>query len=248
VERYGAETYGDRIAAVYDEQHAARDRSAAVSFLAARAGAGPVLELGIGTGRVALPLAAATGLAVFGIDASERMVEQLRAKRGGDAIGVTMGDFADFALGRTFSLVYVVFNTFFSLLTQDEQVRSFECVGAHLAPGGRFVMECFAPDLGRFDRAQRTGTTFVDLDEVRLDASVHDPVRQIVRTQHIVLREAGVQLFPVAIRYAWPAELDLMARLAGLEREARYDGWDERLFRGTGDAVVTVYRKPGSPD
>jgi SAM-dependent methyltransferase len=192
---------------------------------------------------VALPLAA-TGLDVQGVDASPRMAEVLRAKPGGDAIAVSIGDFARFDLGQRFSLVFVVFNTFFGLLTQEDQVGCFECIGAHLAPGGRFVIECFTPDLSRFDRGQRMGATAVELDEVRLDTSMHDPVRQVVRTQHVVIRESGIELFPVAIRYAWPAELDLMARAAGLEREERYDGWDERPFTGMTEAMVTVYRKP----
>jgi SAM-dependent methyltransferase len=243
MERYAAETYGDRIAAVYDDHYDLRDPTAAVAFLAARAGAGPLLELGIGTGRVALPLAA-TGVEVHGVDASERMVERLRSKPGGDAIPVMVADFANFDLGRQFSLVFVVFNTFFSLLTQEQQIDCFECVATHLAPGGRFVIECFTPDLSRFDRGQRTGTTAVTVDEVRLDASVHDPVQQLVRTQHVVLRESGTELFPVAIRYAWPSELDLMARIAGLEREERYDGWDGHRFTGMTEAMVTVYRKP----
>jgi SAM-dependent methyltransferase len=243
MERYAAETYGDRIAAVYDDQYASRDPTSAVAFLAARAGAGPVLELGIGTGRVALPLAA-TGLDVQGVDASAGMVEVLRAKPGGIAITVTIGDFASFDLGQRFSLVFVVFNTFFGLLTQEEQLDCFECVAAHLTPGGRFVMECFTPDLSRFDRDQRTGATAVELDEVRLDTSMHDSVQQVVRTQHVVIRDSGIEFFPVAIRYAWPSELDLMGRAAGLEREERYDGWDGRPFTGTTEAMVTVYRKP----
>jgi SAM-dependent methyltransferase len=243
MERYAAETYGDRIAAVYDERHDSRDPNSAVAFLAARAGAGPVLELGIGTGRVALPLAA-TGLTVHGVDASARMVELLRAKPGGDAIAVTIADFGRFDLAQKFSLVFVVFNTFFSLLTQEEQTGCFERVAAHLAPGGRFVIECFTPDLSRFDRGQRTSATAVEVDEVWLDTSLHDPVQQVVRTQHVVIRESGNELFPVAIRYAWPSELDLMGRVAGLEREERYDGWDGRPFTGKTDAMVTVYRKP----
>jgi SAM-dependent methyltransferase len=243
MERYAAQTYGDRIADVYDEYHAERHPDAEVEFLAGLAGTGPVLELGIGTGRVALPLAARS-VAVHGIDASARMVEKLRAKPGGDAIPITMGTFADFSLDERFALAYVVFNTFFGLVSQDEQVSSFECIAAHLQPGGRFVLECFVPDLRRFDRGQRTAATKVELDEVRLDVSMHDPVEQRVRTQHVRLRDGGVALFPVAIRYAWPSELDLMARLAGLEREARYGGWQREPFTDASGVHVTVYRAP----
>jgi SAM-dependent methyltransferase len=242
VDGYAAATYGDRIADVYDEQHAGRDAAAEADFLAGLAGDGPVLELGIGTGRVALPLQAC-GVAVHGVDASERMVAKLRAKPGGDAIPVTIGDFADVTLAERFSLVYVVFNTFFALLEQAHQVRCFQCVAAHLQPGGRFVLDCFVPDLSRFNRGQRTAATYVDVDEVRLDVSVHDAVLQRVRTHHVVLREGAHTMFPVAIRYAWPSELDLMAQLAGLTLDARHGGWRGEPFTDASGVHISVYRK-----
>ncbi len=155
-----------------------------VRFLAGLAAGGPALELGIGTGRIALPLAA-RGVEVHGIDTSAAMVERLRAKPGGDAIPVTMGDFADLPVEGSFPLVYVVFNTFFSLLTQDAQVRCFAAVADHLAPGGAFVL---------------------------------------------VLTEGGVRLYPGALRYAWPSELDLMGRLAGLRLRERWGGWRREPF------------------
>jgi SAM-dependent methyltransferase len=243
MERYAAATYGDRIADVYDEHTAARDATAEADFLAELAGDGPALELGIGTGRLALPLQA-RGIAVHGVDASERMVSKLRAKPGGESIPVTMGDFADFTLDARFSLVYVVFNTFFGLLEQADQVRCFQRVAAHLQPGGRFVLDCFVPDLTRFDRGQRTAATFVDVDEIRLDVSIHDATRQRVRTHHVVMRDAATpSLFPVAIRYAWPSELDLMGQLAGLTLEARHGGWRGEPFTDTSGVHVSVYRK-----
>jgi SAM-dependent methyltransferase len=244
MERYAAETYGDRIADVYDEQHRLLDPEPEAAFLAALAGDGPALELGIGTGRVALPLRA-RGVEVHGVDASVRMVEKLRAKPGGADIPVTIGNFADFALAERFALVYVVFNTFYGLLTQDDQVRCFECVAAHLRPGGRFLLRGFVPDLARFRRGQSTNAVRVELDDVRIDVSMHDPLTQVVRSQHVMLRESGVQLFPVALRYAWPSELDLMARLAGLELEARHGGWDGEPFGADSDAHVSVYRRAG---
>jgi SAM-dependent methyltransferase len=241
MERYAAKTYGDRIADVYDEHYSAFD-PAALDFLAARAGdGGSALELGIGTGRIALPLAE-RGIAVHGIDASPAMVAKLRAKPGGDAIPVTMADFGDFTLGERFDLAYVVFNTFFGLLTQDAQVRCFECVAAHLAPGGRFVLECFVPDLGRFRRGQSAVTTKLELDEVRIDAGLHDAAEQWVRSQHVILRPGGIDLFPVSLRYVWPSEMDLMARVAGLEREARYGGWRDEPFTSDSGNHVSVYR------
>src|SRR5918911_134762 len=210
---YDAATYGERIAEVYDAWPGVpADTDATVAFLAARAGGGPALELGIGTGRVALPLAA-RGVQVHGVDASPAMVARLRAKPGGDAVPVELGDFAEVHTPGPFTLVFVVFNTLFGLLDQDAQVRCFARVAERLRPGGRFVVEAFVPDLGRFDRGQRTGTTAVSVDEVRLDASIHDPVQQVVRTNHVYIRAGSLEMFPVAIRYAWPSELDLMARI-----------------------------------
>jgi SAM-dependent methyltransferase len=242
MERYAAATYGDRIADVYDEQHMGRDAEVEADFLAGLAGDGRALELGIGTGRVALPLLV-HGVAVHGVDASERMVAKLRAKAGGESIPVTIGDFADFTLAERFTLVYVVFNTFFGLLEQADQVRCFQCVAKHLQPGGRFVLDCFVPDLTRFDRGQRTAATYVELDEIRLDVSMHDAVHQRVRTHHVVLRDGTQSLFPVEIRYAWPSELDLMAQLAGLTLEARHGGWRREPFTDASGVHISVYRK-----
>ena len=162
---YDASTYGDRHADVYDEMHpnpgnvAPGDTAAALAKLA---GDGPVLELGIGTGRIALPLTA-TGVDVHGIDASQAMVDKMLAKPGGADIPVTIGDFSSFALDRQFSLVYVVFNTLFNLRTQDDQVRCFESVAEHLQPGGRFVIEAFVPDVGRYERGQCVSAMEVEL-------------------------------------------------------------------------------------
>jgi SAM-dependent methyltransferase len=246
MENYGSATYGDHIAELYDQwEGAPTDSDDAVAFLAERAGDGPVLELGIGTGRIALPLAA-RGIDVHGIDASERMVQRLRAKPGGAAIPVTLGDFADVEVAEpgSFALVLVVFNTFFLLLSQEDQVRCFARVAARLAPGGAFVLEAFVPDLGRFQQGQHTGTRGVALDRVHLEASLHDPVEQRVRSQHVVLDERGIRLFPVQLRYAWPSELDLMARLAGLRLAERWAGWCGEPFVAGSPRHVSLYRRP----
>ena len=153
-QRFGPSTYGEHIASMYDALHVHMDPAAAVETLAELAGAGRALELGVGTGRIALPLAA-RGVEVHGIDASEAMVERLRAKPGGAAIEVTIGDFADVAVEGEFDLVVAAFNMFFALLTQDDQVRCFANVAEHLAPGGAFVVEAFVPDLARYERGQR---------------------------------------------------------------------------------------------
>jgi SAM-dependent methyltransferase len=240
--------YGDRIADVYDEWHGARDDvSPVVEFLASWAAAGeqPVLELGIGTGRIALPLAA-RGLRVDGIDASERMVAQLRAKPGGADLAVTVGDFAGLpAPGGPYGLVYVVFNTFFVLLTQEEQVRCFASVAASLVPGGAFVMEAFVPDLALYDRGQqRVRVDGFAPEATRISASLHDRAGQRIRSRHLVLGADGVQTYPVELRYAWPSELDLMARLAGLEPAGRWEGWDGRPFTSASSSHVSAWRTP----
>ena len=241
MEGYGPETYGDRIADVYDGFYDDRlDTEGAIETLTELAGAGPVLELAIGTGRLALPLAE-RGLEVHGIDASERMVAKLREKAGGDRIPVTMGDFADVGVEGAYSLIFVGFNTFFALQSQDDQVRCFANAAARLADGGLFVVEAFFPDLARFDRDQRTQTTDVDLDRVVLEATRHDAVEQRIVSQHVVLTEAGTKLYPTTIRYAFPSELDLMARLAGLRLHERWGGWRREPFTANSPRHVSVY-------
>ena len=241
---YDASTYGDRIAPVYDEwvERLGLETDTAVELLAALAGGGPVLELAIGTGRIALPLVE-RGVEVHGIDASEEMVARLRAKPRGSEIPVTIGDFADVAVPGPFSLVFVAFNTFFALLTQDDQVRCFANVAARLADGGVFVVEAFVPDLGRFDRGQRLETSDVDLESIRIHASRHDPVGQRVFGQTALVREDGIRFFPVELRYAYPPELDLMARLAGLRLRERFGGWEREPFTAASGHHVSIYER-----
>jgi SAM-dependent methyltransferase len=240
---YDAATYGEAVAGVYDEWFGGSPEEAeqTAAFLAERAGSGPVLELGIGTGRVALPLAG-RGLAVHGIDSSEAMVAQLRAKPGGAAIPVTLGSFADAIAGGPYSLVFVVFNTFFGLLAQEEQIRCFEGVAAHLTAGGAFVLECFVPDPTRFTQGQVLQTRRVGRHDLHLEAGRHDPVNQRVSSQHAVISENGIRLYPVQIRYAWPSELDLMARLAGLRLSERWSGWAGEAFTAASTRHISVYR------
>lgn len=242
---YDSSTYGDGIADMYDAWYQGDDPAPIVDRLLALAGDGPVLELGIGTGRIAIPLTA-TGLTLHGIDASSAMVEKLRAKPGGESIPVTVGDFAEFDLEGRFSLVFVVFNTFFGILEQRDQVRCFQCVAEHLAPGGRFLLECFVPDLGRFDRGQRLSVAAIDDAAIRIEASMYDPVAQRVKAQVVSLTESGSRFYPLQVRYCWPSELDLMARLAGLELEHRWGGWNEEPFTADSGSHVSVYRKPDS--
>jgi SAM-dependent methyltransferase len=242
---YTPSTYGDRIAGVYDEWFGLpTDTDPAVEFLADVAGTGPVLELGIGTGRVALPLAK-RGVAIQGLDASEAMVAKLREKPGGDPIPVAMGDFANVGqlVEGTFTLVYVVFNTFFALLSQEDQVRCFQGVADRLARGGAFVIQAFVPDITRFDRGQRFETLNIESNIVHVDASRYDPVNQRVTAQHIVIEEGRTRLFPVSLRFAFPSELDLMARLAGLRLRERWGGWDRRPFDSSSQQHISVWEK-----
>jgi SAM-dependent methyltransferase len=239
---YGPATYGDRIAEIYDDSVEALDlpTEQTVEFLASLAGSGPVLELAIGTGRVALPLAE-RGIAVQGIDASDAMVAKLRAKPGGERIPVAMGDMADVAVEGRFALVYVVFNTFFGLLTQEDQVRCFRNVAEHLRDDGVFVLEAFFPDPARFDRGQRVSTQKVGIDEAWLDLASHRALEQRVDSLHVVIRQDGLKLYPVQIRYAFPSELDLMAQLAGLRLRERFGGWKHEPLTEESGRHVSVY-------
>lgn len=239
---YGPETYGERIADLYDLWHTG-PATGQIERLASLAGDGPALELAIGTGRIALPLAA-RGIEVRGIDASPSMIERLRAKPGGAELPVTVGDFADVDVEGSFSLVFVVFNTFFALQTQDEQVRCFENVARRLGPGGRFLIEAFVPDQSRFDRGQRVSVTAIEGDQVRLDVTLHDPVGQRSKSRHLVVGPGGIRSLPVEVRYAFPAELDLMARLAGLALRHRWGGWNEEPFDAGSTSHVSVWERP----
>jgi SAM-dependent methyltransferase len=234
--------YGDRWAGVYDEQHGGLDPAPAVEFLAGLGGSGRVLELAIGTGRVALPLAA-RGIRVEGVDASEAMVGRLRAKPGGESIPVTIGDMAEVPVSGPFRLVYLVFNALFGLLSQARQAECFTGVARELDPGGMFVIECFVPDLAQFDRGQRVHTRAVTEDSATFAVSVHDAVQQRVTIQIVTLDGDGIHLRPVALRYSWPSELDLMASQAGLRLRERYGGWDRQPFDSASPAHVSVYQR-----
>jgi SAM-dependent methyltransferase len=238
---YVESTYGDHLAEVYDQWFGAYE-DAAIEVLAELARGGRALELGIGTGRIALPLAA-RGIKVHGIDASNAMVSKLRARPGGKAISVAMGNFADVQIKGKFSLVYIVFNTFFGLLTQEEQVRCFRNVAGHLVKGGAFVIEAFVPDMKRFSGGQEVRASTVTTDRVSLQVSQHDPVGQRVRSQFVVFRNNELTLYPVEIRYCWPSELDLMAQLAGLQLRHRWGSWEREKFTSSSEKHISVYER-----
>ena len=242
MEGYEAQTYGEAIADVYDDLHEGRfEVEAAVDRLVELANGGPALELAIGTGRVALPLAA-RGIRVDGVDISPAMVARLRAKPGGADIAVTMGDFADVPVDGRYPLIYIPFNTFFALLTQDEQVRCFANVADHLTEDGAFVFDAFMPDLCMYSHHQRVSNHGLGTARVFLDNSYLDPSTQRVDSVTVLITEAGIRLFPVSLRYAWPAELDLMARLASMRLESRWEDWQRRPIGPASWAHVSVYR------
>ncbi len=234
-------SFGPDSAAQYDEVEQRGDEEAAAAFLAALAGDGAALELAIGTGRIALPLAE-HGVRVDGIDFSPDMIAQLRAKPGGERIAVTEGDFADVDVAGSYRLIYVVFNTLFNLLSQEEQVRCFENVARHLTADGCFVVEAFTPAfLIRLQDNQYVNAEAVEVDRVRLDVLRHDMATQTIEESHVTITADGVRLAPVVQRYAWPSELDLMARVAGLRLKERWAGWTREPFTSDSGNCVSVY-------
>ncbi len=240
---YDESTYGERIAEVYDSVNDSMryDASEAVDFLAPLAKGRRVLELGIGTGRIALPLAQ-RGIRIHGVDASPAMVEKLRSKPGGAEIPVEIGNFANLKIGGRFSLIYVVFNTFFGIRTQEDQVRCFTRVAKRLTPDGAFVIEAFVPDLTRYDRAgRRTSTPLISDERTLIEVSKLDAALQYVRSQFIVIDDDGIHRYPVELRFVYPAELDLMAHIAGMRLRERWGGWDRRPFTSESANHISVY-------
>lgn len=232
-------SFDQEVAESYD-RHPRGDEADAVTFLEELARGGPALELAIGTGRIALPLAA-RGVRVDGIDLSTAMVEQLRSKPASKELNVTIGDFADVPVEGEYRLIYVVYNTLFNLLTQDDQVRCFENVAAHLTDDGVFVVEAYVPnDFYRLRNNQHVDAESVGVDKVHLDVARYDPVGQRLEESHVSVSREGIRLNPIVMRYSWPSELDLMARIAGLRLKERWDGWRREPFTSTGNCV-SVY-------
>lgn len=237
--------FDEHAAAGYDESTAEMFDPAvvdpAVDFLAGLAGSGRALELGIGTGRIALPLAR-RGTVVHGIDVSNAMVARLRAKPGGDAIGVTIGDFATTSVEGSFSVVYLVFNTIANLTTQEAQVACFRNAAAHLEPGGCFVVEVGVPGLQRLP----PGETILPfhVSETRWGFDEYDVATQAMTSHHLRIVDGRAERFSVPFRYVWPSELDLMAEVAGMRRRERWAGWRREPFTGDSRSHVSVWEKP----
>lgn len=239
-----ATSFGPSVTAHYDDAPRG-DEDMAVDFLADAARRcdgtfGAALEFAIGTGRGALPLAA-RGVSVDGIDLSPHMVARMREKPGGTALDVRIGDMSRLRTGRTYRLVYLVFNTLSNLLTQDEQVDCFRNAAAHLEPGGRFVVEMAVPSAWLRGR-QYVDAERVDADVLVLDVNRYDPATQRLDEQHVRITADGVRLGPISQRLCWPSKLDLMGRLAGLRLVERWGGWERTPYTGEGPAV-SVYER-----
>ncbi|MFI7045732.1 class I SAM-dependent DNA methyltransferase [Streptosporangium sandarakinum] len=242
VQEFDPSAYGRAAADVYDEVVTHLPTEPAVDRLQELAEGRAVLEFGVGTGRLALPLAA-RGLTVAGIDGSAEMTAVLRAKPGGDRVPVTLGDFSTTRVDGEFGLVVLACNTIYALPSQDAQVDCFRNAAAHLVPGGRFVVEAWVPDVGAFRHGTALRLVSLREDEVVAEAARLSPADQMMYTTKIVLTSGGVRLLPANHRYAWPAELDLMARLAGMRLEHRWSDWRAAPFTGDSRGHVSVYRR-----
>jgi len=218
------------------------DPSAAAEFLAGLAGGGPALELAIGSGRVALPLAE-RGVPVEGIEASPEMVELMRTKPGGDRIPVVIGDMADVAAPGPYPLVYLVYNTLFNLTGEGRQEDCFRNVARVLAPGGAFVIEAYVPDPADFDRDEQLQVRSVTEDEVTMRVHRYDRVAQTFLRQTITFTDGRVELKPFGMHYRWPEQLDELAAAVGLRLEDRYAGWQREPFGPDSREHISVYRK-----
>jgi SAM-dependent methyltransferase len=239
--------FGESVAATYDQETAEMFEPAAVDpaveMLAGLAAGGRALELGIGTGRIAVPLAA-RGVPVHGIDLSRAMVDRLRAKPGGEQIGVTIGDFATTRAEGEFSVVYLVFNTIMNLTTQEAQVACFRNAAAHLAPGGCFVIEVHIPELRRLPPGQNVVPFHVSPTRWAFD--VYDTATQAMSSNYVEVTDGRGEYTTFPFRYVWPAELDLMAQLAGMALRERWDGWTREPFTSESRQHVSIWAKPAA--
>lgn len=237
--------FEESIAATYDNDVDCSPEvvNPTVDLLVILAGNGRALEFGIGTGRIALPLAR-KGVEVHGIDLSEAMLAKLAEKPGSDRIPVIQGNFATASCDGSFSLVYLVFNTIMNLTTQDEQVQCFQNAASHLSPGGHFVVEVMVPALQQIPHGE-THHVF-DLRDDHWGVDTYDVVSQSVESHHVRIRGQKVEFSSIPFRYVWPSELDLMARIAGLKLKARWGSWEKEPFINTSRYHVSVWEKPAS--
>ena len=236
--------FDERRAATYDDDAGIFDPAVvdpAVVFLAELASGGNALEFGIGTGRIALPLSR-RGVAVHGVDLSGAMIERLKAKQNGENIGVTLGDFSMTRVDGSFSLVYLVFNTIMNLTTQSAQVACFRNAAAHLKPGGHFVVEVMVPQIQRLSKDETL--LAYELSDTHWGVDEYDVLLQGLISHHANIVDGNIELHSIPFRYVWPAELDLMAQLAGLTLVERRTSWDQEQFTAASRSHVSVWAQP----
>lgn len=235
-------SFGYDVSKRYDAVDTRGDEEETVAFLAQLAGQRDALEFAVGTGRIALPLTAA-GVRVDGIEMSRHMVDRMREKPEGSTVEVTIGDMSRVTTGRTYGLVYLVYNTIGNLLTQDDQVRCFENASRHLTDDGVFVLECRIPTAPSRPGHQYVDAEHVGVDHVVLDVCRYDPVKQILDENHVRISTDGLVLSPISLRLAHPPEFDLMARIAGLRLRERWGGWNGEPYTATSWRHVSVYER-----
>ena len=236
---FGASTFGELYADEYDERHDPGTTDQAVSLLTGLSTGRQTLELAIGTGRVAIPMAQ-QGVQISGLDGSPEMLEKLKEKSGTLDIPSSVADMSDFQLSKTFGFAFLVFNTFYNLTSQEAQVNCFKSTANHLEAGGHFLLEMFVPNFELFSGVRVRDMT---MNTMVIEGAEHDPVTQTVEFQRALLKEGSVSLHPLAMRYAWPSEIDLMARIAGFELESRWGDWQKGPFTADSKMHVSLYRK-----
>jgi SAM-dependent methyltransferase len=234
--------YGKFAAENYDRLHDDLDSAPAARLLTELAGGGRIVEFGIGTGRLALPLAA-NGLEIHGIEGSAAMADRLRDKPGGQGIPVQIGDFSTASAGEGFALAFLVINTIYALPSQQAQVQCFRNAAQHLHEGGLFLVEAWVPDIGAFRNGTATRPVRVSDGHIELEIATIDPAQQTMQTNKLHVTETGTQLIPANHRYAWPAEMDLMAQIAGMTLAHRWEDWTKTPFTRHSMSHISVWQK-----
>lgn len=242
-DRFGDNSYGDLYAAVYDGLFARRDDVDLVaSVLHELAGNGDVIEFGVGTGRLAIPLSRC-GHRVYGVDNSPAMLEQLRSKPDSNRVVPVLGDFATVRIDEPVSLVFSAFSTIYLPATQEAQVEMFRNAARHLRPGGRLLVEAFVHDRRRFPNNQEVVAANLGPEQATLKIGILEPATQIIHTQHVTLTPGGTTFLPNRLRFIHPSEMDLMGRLAGLRLESRWSDWRRTPFDNSSSNQIAVYTK-----